>query len=167
MKQRGFTILTVSLILIGMLAVMLLVFVDQAHEEFKENIRVSENGVTEEVLSVRDLMLNPADQKQYEIKLTCPASGSFDITLDHEEIKNGGMKQFINVRIFCDEREVYCGTLVDLLDRGTLVTMQAELHATEPTVLRVVYEMPYETGNEAQGTYADFNIHLKIEKSDS
>ena len=167
MKQRGMTILTISLALLGAIGVMLLVFVNQAHEEFKENVQVSENGVTEEVLVIRDLMLNPAEKKQYEVKLTCPASGQFNITLDHEEIEDGGMKPFVNVRIFCNDREVYCGTLVELLDHGTLATMQAELHATEPALLRVVYEMPYETGNEAQGTFADFNIRLTIEKSES
>ena len=167
MKQKGITILTISLALLGMVGVMLLVFVNQAHDEFKESIEVSENGVTEEVLAVRDLMLNPADQKQYEIRLTCPASGQFDITLDHEEIKDGGMKPFVNVRISCNERELYCGTLVDLLDHGATVSVKEELHATDPLILYVAYEMPYETGNEAQDTFADFNIHLKIEKAES
>ena len=166
MKQRGITILTISFILLGMMGVMLLVFVNQAHDEFKEDVQVSENGVTEEVLAVRDLMLNPADKKQYEVKLTCPASGWFEITLDHEEIENGGMKPFVNVSVSCNENELYNGTLVDLLDNGTPVTLNEQLHATEPLVLRIAYEMPYETGNEAQGTFADFNIHLKIEKSD-
>ena len=167
MKNRGITILTISLALLGMVSVMLLVFMNRAHDEFKENVEVSANGVTEEVLVVRDLMLNPADQKQYEIRLTCPATGCFDITLDCEEIKDGGMKPFVNVRVTCGEHEYYSGTLVDLLDHGTIVSLQEELHETPPLILCVTFEMPYETGNEAQGTFADFNIHLTIEKTES
>lgn len=167
MKQKSITMLTVSLIVLGMMGVMLLIYVNRAHDEFKESVQVNENGVTEQVLEVRDLMLNPADQKQYEVELTCLASGQFDITLDYDEIENGGMKPFVNVRIFCEENELYSGTLVDLLDNGRTVVFREALHATEPLVLYMVYEMPYETGNEAQGTFADFNIHLMIEKTES
>ena len=159
MKQKSITILTVSLIVLGMLGVMLIVYVNQAHEEFKESVQVNESGVTEQVLVVRDLMLNPAEKKQYEVELTCLASGQFDITLDYDEIENGGMKPFVNVRIFCEEQELYSGTLVDLLDNGRTVVFREALHATEPLVLCMVYEMPYETGNEAQEKLIRRNLY--------
>ncbi len=166
MKNKSINILIVSLLLLGIIAVMLIVFLGKAKEDFPENITVSEDGVTESILAVRDLKLNPTESKEYSVNLVCAASGSYHIYLDYEEKEDGGMKSFVDVTVKFDGKVVYEGDLAALLgDEGELIQFEGELHAEEPLVVSICYLMPYDVGNEAQGTYADFDIHLKIEKS--
>lgn len=164
MKSKGINLLIVSLLLLGMLGISMIVFVEDAHDEFKQAVQVNEEGVTKETVTVNDLMLNPTEKKEYEILLTCPASGTFDLSLDYEEKKNGGMKPFVRVTITCEDAILFEGTLAELLDGDHAVSVQCELEAEKALALHICYEMPYEVGNEAQGTFADFEIHLTIEK---
>ena len=165
MKNKNINMLIVGLLLLGLMAVMLIVFLGKAKEDFPKNITVSENGVTESVLAIRDLKLNPTESKEYSVNLLCAASGSYHIYLDYEEKADGGMKPFIDVIVKFDDEVVYEGELSALLDGDEVIQFEGELHETEPLVVSICYLMPYDIGNEAQGTYADFDIHLKIEKS--
>lgn len=165
MKNKSINILIVSLLLLGIMAVSLIVFLGKAKEDFPKNITVSENGITESVLTVRDLKLNPTESKEYNVNLVCAASGSYHIYLDYEEKEDGGMKPFIDVIVKFDNAVVYEGELAALLNTGEVIQFEGELHKAEPLVVSICYVMPYDVGNEAQGTYADFDIHLKIEKS--
>lgn len=165
MKNRSINILIASLCLLGIMAVILVVAVEKAHSNFDKNIMVSSNGVTETTLAVRDLKLNPADKKEYSINLVCEASGSYDICLTYDETHDGGMKHFVNVKVFADEKNVYSGSLTDLLDKGTTVEFEGTLEAKKPLVVTIRYEMPYEIGNEAQGTSTDFDVTLKVVKN--
>ena len=164
MKDRSIAILVISMLVLTMMAVMLVVFIDKAHDDFHDSITVTKEGVTEKTLTVSDLMLNPTEKRTYEVSMTCPASGTFDVTLDYTETVNGGLKHFVNVEIYGNEELIYDGNLLELLDTDKIVEFQTELHATNPTVIKFVYEMPYETGNEAQSTYADFDIDVTITK---
>ncbi len=164
MKNKSINLLIVSLLLLGMVGIALIAFVEESHDDFKESIRVNEEGVTKETLEVNDLMLNPTEKREYEIALTCPASGDFDLSMDYEETTDGGMKPFVRVRIQCGDAVLYEGGLAELLDTDRVIALACELVADEALLLRICYEMPYEVGNEAQGTFADFNVYLKIEK---
>ena len=155
----------VSFLLLGIMAVILIAFLGEAKEDFPKNITVSEDGATESVLAVRELKLNPTESKEYSVNLVCAATGSYHIYLDYEEKVDGGMKPFVDVSVKFDSEVVYEGELAALLDGDEVIHFEDELHETESLVVSICYLMPYDVGNEAQGTYADFDIHLKIEKS--
>lgn len=165
MKNKNINMLIVALLMAGIMAVMLFVFIDGAHDEFGENITVDANGATETVLEVRDLQLIPAQKSEYSVNLVCEASGDYYVYLDYLEEKDGGMKPFVLVTVSCDGKELYKGGLKELLDTDLIIEFEETLEADEPRVITFRYEMPYETGDEAQGTYADFNIKLTINKS--
>ena len=165
MKNRSINMLIVGLLLLGIMAVILSVFLWKAKEEFPEKITVDESGITETIWKVRDLKLNPSESKEYSVNLVCEASGSYYITLDYEETRDGGMKGFVNVTVNVDSEAVYKGSLSELLDNEITIDFEEELYATDPVVITIRYSMPYEIGNEAQGTYSDFDINLKIKKS--
>ena len=164
MKNKSVNILIVSFLLIGVMSVMLIVFLGQAKEDFPKDITVSADGTTETVMSVRELKLSPTESKEYSVNLVCAASGSYLVSLDFEQENDGGMKAFVDVTVKHDDEVVYEGGLLELLDSDVIIDFESELHAKEPVVITVCYEMPYDVGNEAQGTYASFDIHLKIEK---
>jgi hypothetical protein len=145
---------------------MLITFLESVKQDFEDNIKVSEDGVTESVQQVRDLKLNPTESKEYRVDLVCAASGSYYIYIDYEEKEDGGMKPFVEVTVKLGDEVVYEGSLAMLLEDGCEpIQLEGELHAEEPLPITVCYLMPREVGNEAQGTYADFDLHLKIEKS--
>lgn len=164
MKNKSVNILIVSFLLIGVMSVMLIVFLGQAKEDFPKDITVGADGTTETVMSVRELKLSPTESKEYSVNLVCAASGSYLVSLDFEQENDGGMKAFVDVTVKHDDEVVYEGGLSELLDSDVIIDFESELHAKEPVVITVCYEMPYDVGNEAQGTYASFDIHLKIEK---
>lgn len=166
MKNKNINMLIISFLVIAAFSIMLIIYVGTAKSDFSENIKVSQDGVTEDILTVRDLRLNPTESKEYSVNLVCAASGTFAFDLNFEEKTDGGLKPFINVTITADGNVVYQGTLKDLIDNGLTTSFIGELHAKEPLVLTFHYEMPREIGNEAQGTYSDFDIRIKVEKSD-
>ena len=165
MKNRSVNILIVSFILIGLFAVALIVFLEHTKDTFAENITVSSEGVTESLLPVRDLRLHPTESKEYSVNLVCAASGGFHVTLDFEEKADGGMKEFVTVTVRCDGELLYEGPLTELLDGDVAVQFEVELYEKDPRVISFTYTMPRDVGNEAQGTYSDFDMHLMIEKS--
>ena len=77
------------------------------------------------------------------------------------------MKHFVNVEVWCEgmDEVAYEGPLVDLLDGEEIITLNGNLYSRDPLELKIYYEMPITTGNEAKGTSADFNINLSIKKS--
>ena len=164
MKNRSINMLIVGLLVLGLLATALIAFLIKAKENFPKNIKVRENGVTESILPIRDLKLTPSESKEYSVDLVCDASGLYHIYLDFEELTDGGMKPFVHVSVSADGALIYEGELAALLDGDEVLYFQGDLFATDPLVLTICYLMPYEIGNEAQGTYADFDIHLKIKK---
>lgn len=166
MKNKNINMLIISFLVIAAFSIMLIIYVGTAKSDFSENIKVSQDGVTEDILAVRDLRLAPTESKEYSVNLVCAASGTFAFDLKYVEKTDGGLKPFVNVTITVNSEIVYQGTLENLINNGLTVSFKGELHAKEPLVLTFHYEMPREIGNEAQGTFSDFDIHVKVEKSD-
>ena len=165
MKNRSINMLIAAFVLLGIFAFALAIFIQWAHERFEDGITVTENGVTEAVLKVRDLKLHPAESKEYTVNLRCEASGSYFIYLDYNETADGGMKGFVNVTVKYNGEAVYEGSLSSLLDSEEIIEFEGVLEADDPQLLLINYEMPRDIGNEAQGTFSDFDIQLKIKKS--
>ena len=165
MKAKNIQLLMFSMLLVISMGVALVAFLGMAKERFPENITVSENGVTESTLPIRDLQLNPTESREYSVNLVCDATGSYNIYVDYEEKNDGGMKPFIEVTVKLGGEIVYVGSLATLLNTDMVIEMEGELDESEPLVLSFCYLMPYEIGNEAQGTFSEFDTHIKIKKS--
>ena len=165
MKNRSINMLIVATIVLTGMAIMLLLFLDDAHNTFEGDITVNEYGVTETVIPIRDLTLTPGDQKDYDVNVYCKATGSYHVSIDVIEDKDGGMKKFVNVKILSDGAQIYEGALTELIDDDLIIIFDAELDDSRPTVLTFIYEMPLDTGNEAQGTFSDFDIQVNIKKN--
>ena len=107
-------------------------------------ITVKENGVTESILEVRDLKLNPTESMEYDVNLLCDASGMYHISLDYNETEDGGMKPFVDVTVKVGGEQVYEGKLEELSARfgalGADVVEQA-CGAGIPTLEDVVKEL--------------------------
>ncbi|MBE5731257.1 MAG: hypothetical protein E7350_04845 [Clostridiales bacterium] len=163
MKKKSLNILIVALAVVAIFGGMLAIYVNDAKDSFAESITVDSDGVTETVVSVNDLTLIPTQRKDYTLSLQSEIEGTFDVVLDCEETRDGGMKQFVFVTVKSGDSVVYEGGLSDLLG-DTDVMFQVEIDSETAVQLTICYEMPESVGNEAQGTSADFDIHIRIEK---
>lgn len=165
MKNSSINILIVSMILFALMAIMLSVFLEEAHDDFKETVTVNDAGVTEETLNVRGLSLVPGQEQDYEIGLRCKASGKYFISFEFVEKVDGGMKEFVYLTINSGDTSVYSGELAALIDTDVYIGFDGYLDADDPLTIQITYSMPIDIGNEARNTFADFDIHLKIKKS--
>ena len=167
LSKRNIAILSVAMILLCLIAIMLMLLLNRAHENFDEDVTVTVNEFTTSSVPVRNLYLTPGDKKEYKVGVLCEASGHYYLFLDYEEEHDGGMKHFVNVEIWCEgiDEVVYEGPLTDLLDGEEIVTLDGDLNSRDPLEIKIYYQMPITTGNEAKGTSADFNINLSIKKS--
>ena len=166
MKNKSLNMLIVALLIIAAMSVMLFVFLDDAHDSFRDDVTVSANGVTEKILNVRDLKLLPTEKNEYSVNFYCAASGLYGMTVDYVEKKDGGMKDYVNVTVLFADEVVYTGRLSELLDekKDVLVNFEGQLHEVKPMTVTFIYEMPGNVGNEAQGTWADFDVCFKVTK---
>ena len=164
MKAKSLNILLVAFLLIGIFSIMLITFLGQVHEDFPKNITIDAGETSDTVFTVRDLQLSPAEYEEYTVNLVCGASGSYHISLEYTQTRDGGMSGFVNVVVTSGDQVVYQGPL-DALFQGEVVTFDGELRAKDPLPVTIRYEMPYEIGNEAQGTSSDFDVRIAIEKS--
>ena len=91
MKNKSINMFIAAMVLLCLIAIMLIVFLHRAHENFDDAVTVKANGVTESVFKVRDLTLTPTDVKEYDVNLYCEATGDYKISLDYREIHDGGI----------------------------------------------------------------------------
>ncbi len=165
MKNKSLNMLIVGMLLLAAVSIALVVFLDRAHSGFQEDITVKADGVTEKIMSVRDLKLSPTEKKEYSVNFYCAASGLYSMTVDYMEKEDGGMKNYVNVDVIFGDEVLYEGRLSELLDGDVLVKFDGQLHESEPLTVSFIYEMPREIGNEAQGTWSDFDIRFIVEKN--
>ena len=118
---------------------------------------------THEVLEVADLKLIPSESKEYRIEITSHSTNEYSVTLDFVETNDGGMKEFVDVRLELDGQVLYEGKLMDLFGDFT-IDFNVFLKAKEASTVSIVYSMDSTVGNEAKKTFSDFNIDLKINK---
>ena len=57
--------------------------IQNAHNDFGEDIVIENNGQTVKNFSIDDLMLNPGQTKDYKVNLICKAEGTYKIILDY------------------------------------------------------------------------------------
>lgn len=165
MKNRSFYILITAMVLLSIMAFILIAYIFRADQKFEGSIMVKENGITETLIPVRDLVLSPGVEKDYDVKLICDATGTYDVYLNFVEVEDGGMKEFVLVAVELDGKQVYEGSLTELIDEGVTIETVCELKSNDPVDVTFKYTMPLDTGNEAQGTFSTFDVHVVIEKN--
>lgn len=122
--------------------------------DLKEKIVIELSGETTKTLKTELSGFYPGSEKEYCILMQGVSASSYLITLvfkNDEEV--GGLENYIAVKIIAGEKTVE-KPLTELLE-GSPIELGA--HSNE---LKIVYAMPENVGNEAQGTQATFYIEL-------
>ena len=122
-------------------------------------------GVSETV-SISGLALAPGDEREYSFDLKCRDSGKYQVSIELLEKADGGLKEFINVRVFLGDELVFSGNLSEVMGDSE-VLLKEHTFGRESVELRIVYDMPLEVGNEAMGKYADFDMTLLLSEKEA
>jgi hypothetical protein len=156
------TLINLLIILSVLFAVTLtgiLLYIADANNDFSDKMVIRSNGITEKVFEVTDLSLIPTESKDYEIELVSVLECEFIITLDYIQTTDGGLGEFVDVIIKVSDEVYYEGKLDDLFNTDS-VLLKLYFESSETKTILITYKMDESVGNEAKGTFSDFEIKL-------
>lgn len=118
-------------------------------------IRVNTNGETHKTLNISATDLSPGDERQYALKLLYGDKASYRINLSFIQGDGGALSDYITVDVAMQEQsktstlsQLLAGENVEFVGNGD--------------VINIVYRMPKEVGNDAQGAKISFKIKLTV-----
>ncbi len=142
------------LILIGVILLLWL----RGTEEESNVIRVDLDGKTEPLRFERLAMI-PGDSCEYTLTLDSDRVKQLDVRLDFVELEEKTLKDFARVKLLSGETVLFDELLRDAIE-GELPTLPVNFSTGENTVLKVVYYLPLEVGNEAKRAEASFELRI-------
>ena len=161
MKKSTFyaLLLAASLGTIGGLALSAYLFDDNNKHVRNIRIHASQDPVSDK-LQFNNLSLYPGDKTTYEMNTFFETSGLYDAKIVFTEQEDGGLKNYVVATLTADGEIIYKGSLKQLL--GTTQWFELTPQKDETVNISLVYEMPLDVQNEAQGTYATFDAELTV-----
>lgn len=163
MRNISRNLLIICSCLLTLVAIAVLVFIVVIQSTFTDKIVIRSNKEIHKIVEVADLKLIPTESKEYEIELNSYTSGDFKITLDYNELKDGGMKDFVDVKIIIEEKTIYEGKLTELFENNVSYNLRVE--SGYSSKILIIYSMAESVGSEAENTYADFEIDFGIKRA--
>lgn len=152
---------TVSRIIIAVLAVAIAVGIAVICIVLTTNnsikIKLDDSGVTQAELKFSANGLEPTESREYSILLQASSSGTYNVTLEFVGEKSI-LGDFVDVTVEYEGGKAE-NSLANLLN-GETVEFTCEI--TKKSAIKIIYTMPEDTGNEAQGASADFDILLTV-----
>ncbi len=168
-KRSGFGIAFVLFLVIVVSMIVFLLFREVPEDDDVEDVDVivelEADGTTYETLEFNNALdLFPGEKTEYTLQITCAADGKYQIDFAFVETKEGTLQNFINVELKIGEEVIGSGNLATLFD-GEEINYKGDFSSTDPVELVVVYSMPLETTNEAQGATTSFNLELTARRA--
>lgn len=163
-KSKSIWILISSFIMVFFISVAVIFNNIDAREDFTNSVKIDGDGYAETTCEIRSLQLHPSESKDYSIEVAPEFGGEYEITINFNEITNGGLKEFVNVSVSIGDK-IYTYLLKNLLDEKNTIKILQNFSKEKPLELIISYAMPYEVGNEAQGVFADFDVKIIFNKA--
>ena len=124
------------------------------------NKEIDLKGNITEVVEFDGLALKPGGSTDYTVKLNCKEDGKYVILLSFVETSEGTLDEFVDVTVTCEGAEIVKARLSDLIEGKRIPSFTRQLSKGTSLTLSVTYDMPLETGNEAQGAKCDFEMYI-------
>ena len=130
---------------------------DTSDERNVIKIRLAD-GITEAV-EFEDLSLIPGDSCEYVIVLNNERSMPYDLDIKFVETEEKTLKNFAFVKVISGN-EVICDELLADAFAGEGISLPVDFEENKNTIIKIVYYMPIEVGNEAKNAEAKFELQL-------
>lgn len=156
-------LLTIALVAVIIFGIVLVILqrCDNGNELIKDVV-LREDGVTKEELKFYADGLHPGEDRDYTLVISVKVSGTYGIDFSFNEVKDGGLCEFIVVTISCEE-DIKEYTLDELFN-GQTVGFTIDISEDAPAEIHVVFTMPSYVGNEAQGAESEFTALLTADR---
>ena len=153
-------IVAVALLLFGV--VLMALTLASPNSSFIKDVTLNDDGVEQELeMSANGLI--PGDSREYTLNLKGQSTGDYSLNFAFVVLNDGALKDFVKVTLQCgDKSDTY--NLSDLLG-GQVATLKIKTIAKQTTVVKVIYSIPSEVGNEAQNATVDFTVNLSADKN--
>lgn len=117
------------------------------------------NDEVVEVVKFESLALIPGDSCEYVVVLSSENSKIYDLNLSFVEIEDKPLKNFAYVKIISGE-EVLCDELLATTFEGEGIDLLVDFNEGKNTIIKIVYYLPIDVGNEAKNAEAKFELRL-------
>ena len=165
MSNKFVTFLFIAAAVLSVLLAGLLVYIFVLQKNVLDEVVIKRDEVTEVELVVDDLQITPGAKKDYNVVLKAKDTGNYQLSILYDETVNGGMKDFVDVKIYYAGELIYNGTLTELVD-GYEIVKNISIERGVLYDLTFEYSMSDTVGNEAQKTTTSFDILISVLKED-
>lgn len=162
LKSKKDKILFISISSIIVLSILVIFMPMIFLNIYKTNFIITSNEpISDNVITISNLNIEPGTSKTSFIKFKCQVAGNYNIKLDLEEKGIGYLKKYLTITIKKDGKIYYQDSLEDALKNNDIYVTK-EFAKDEEVQLDIIYTMPLDVGNEAQGSSVDFDIKILI-----
>lgn len=129
----------------------------------KDNIiNIDKNGA-HQILEIGKLSVLPGKEEDHTIGLSVIQTNTYIIQMDFIEIEDGGLGNFLRIKITVDDEVIFESSLKELMSGTNLVGFNLALDAEMIKDIKITYYLLVDVGNEAMKKYSKFNIKVDIE----
>lgn len=126
----------------------------QTENNLEENVIINIDGDAHETFKAELTGFYPGKSQEYTIMFTGELAEYYKVTIEFvDDKKNSTLEEYLEVTILTPDKKIE-KTLKELLNGGRI---DLGVGATE---IKLIYHMSEQTGNEAQGTTADFYVSV-------
>jgi hypothetical protein len=140
-------------ILVGVGVMSYFIFISEDTDTIE--LKITTNG--SKTVEFHDLGLIPGASCEYSIALRSDVKGEYSLSIRFTGNGRGTLQNYIFAKLYIDGEIICDRPLHELFDDGN-VTFSSHLSKKEGADIIVVYYMPEDIGNEAEGATADFNL---------
>lgn len=158
MTRKLVYVLTIILTIVIVFGIVIGIFVLKRQNEFSKDIKLSGEEVGEE-LDVSLEGFYPGRSLSYTVNFGAASSFSYDVVLSFVADGDCALAEFIVLNISLNGEEIAEGKLSAYIGGESCAFTLPK--SEDGAVLKLEYTMPEETGNEAQGTTADFKVQIE------
>ena len=110
-------------------------------------------------VSFEHLNLVPGDEVAYTLLVSSIEGPTYAVDFEFREISDSPLKDYVYVRMLIGEEELCDELLADLMDNGA-ISRNLVISKGEECAVTIIYYMPEEIGNEAEGADAYFELYI-------
>jgi hypothetical protein len=123
-------------------------------------VTLTQDGVEKETLHIESLSMRPGSKVESVASVTCQADGNFSFKISFLQTEESPLKDYVNVSIKVEDELLGEYALWELLD-GQTMQFTRSVVAGEDFQILLVYKMPIEVDDAAQGLAAKFIVELE------
>lgn len=133
------------------------------HEEQSSagmQVTLTQDGIVKDELYIEELSMRPGSKVESVATVTCETSGGFNFLIRFKETEPSPLKEYVDVTVKVEGELLGEYSLAELLGGQTMEFIR-EVKTGEGFSIVLVYEMPLDVDDSAQGLEAIFNVEIE------